>query len=288
MDREVLTFVIAWIPIEEIDLTRQFDPRMGKRDIEGLKESIARFGLNYPITVTKYNGKYVIVDGHRRMAALVELGLTKIPCYIKPYDEYTAQWLAIELNIQNESISEGSYGWRIQSMIKLLMESDGLNSKTDYSEYRNEYLKKVADKQKADIGKLDRFLTQFEHGFSGDVGLIKELQQQNDKDTVEQSKIKDVTRLAKKTELSAKKILKEAAKTGIQQRGIERVMREHADELRNNPNKLESLFNTMKTAYTTVTLFLHRETVNSIDTYRKTHEFKTRAEAVEDIVSKIN
>lgn len=47
-------------------------------DIEGIKESIKRAGFNDPIGI--WGEKNLIVEGHGRQIAAIEMGLEKVPC----------------------------------------------------------------------------------------------------------------------------------------------------------------------------------------------------------------
>lgn len=53
------------------------NPRDNTKTIEALKESIKKFGFKVPITVDK---KHVIVTGHARYKAMIELGYEEIEC----------------------------------------------------------------------------------------------------------------------------------------------------------------------------------------------------------------
>ena len=58
-----------------------------------LRGSIRRFGILAPIVVSSArNGRYVIVDGHRRYRLARELGLTSLRCVVNPeWDTQTRQ-----------------------------------------------------------------------------------------------------------------------------------------------------------------------------------------------------
>lgn len=50
----------------------------GPEDIEGIKKSIERVGFRDPIGI--WGPKNLIVEGHGRQIAAVEMGLTSVPC----------------------------------------------------------------------------------------------------------------------------------------------------------------------------------------------------------------
>ena len=63
---------------DEINRAR-YNPKSRQRDIGGLLQSIERVGLLYPLLVDTEGN---LVDGHRRLSALLELGWTSIPVIV--------------------------------------------------------------------------------------------------------------------------------------------------------------------------------------------------------------
>ncbi len=55
------------------------NPRINDDAIEYVKNSIEQFGFKVPIVIDKNN---VIIAGHTRLKASIELGLEKVPCII--------------------------------------------------------------------------------------------------------------------------------------------------------------------------------------------------------------
>lgn len=53
------------------------NPRINDKAVEGVKQSIKEFGFKIPIVIDKNN---VIVCGHTRLKASIELGLHEVPC----------------------------------------------------------------------------------------------------------------------------------------------------------------------------------------------------------------
>lgn len=62
-----------------IVINEGFNPRIDKGDIAGLMKSIKRNGVKQPIKVKKVGKLYELVDGERRLLAVLKLGLRKIP-----------------------------------------------------------------------------------------------------------------------------------------------------------------------------------------------------------------
>jgi hypothetical protein len=75
------------IPITALNSNKiQAASRTSKVALKTLLGSIRRVGLLAPPLVNYKNGKYTIIDGHRRVAACKELGHHKIPCVVYEMD----------------------------------------------------------------------------------------------------------------------------------------------------------------------------------------------------------
>ena len=70
------------LPISDIVIENRYRKEFG--DIEGLANDINKIGLIVSITVKKdpITGKYILVDGQRRILAAQRLGWTEIDCYL--------------------------------------------------------------------------------------------------------------------------------------------------------------------------------------------------------------
>lgn len=87
------------IPVELIDRPREPDRiDIGKNEVSELAASIKERGLLQPITVAERNGRYEIVFGDRRFLAHLELGLDKIACVVRQYDESE---IAVDRAVEN-------------------------------------------------------------------------------------------------------------------------------------------------------------------------------------------
>ena len=71
----------ADVPIELIDVEEQQRRELG--DITPLAESLAHIGLLQPINVRAVEDRYVVVTGHRRLAAAREVGWATIPAIVR-------------------------------------------------------------------------------------------------------------------------------------------------------------------------------------------------------------
>lgn len=89
--------------IEEIPITiiKPYwrNPRKNDKTIEVLKESITKFGFNVPLVL---DSKYVIITGHARYKALLQLGYDVVPCVVSDMDEKKAR----EYRLSDNKISE--------------------------------------------------------------------------------------------------------------------------------------------------------------------------------------
>ena len=74
-------------------------------DMKELEQSIINNGLLEPIVVrTKDNNRYEIISGHRRVYALKEIGIEKVPCIIKELSNDQAVIEMVDSNIRRENI----------------------------------------------------------------------------------------------------------------------------------------------------------------------------------------
>lgn len=95
------------IPIDQID-SNPFQPRhnFNEEEIAELAETIKQHGLIQPITVRKFDGRYQIVSGERRVRAAKLAGLAEINAYVYDLlsDKNMAEWALIE-NIQRVDLN---------------------------------------------------------------------------------------------------------------------------------------------------------------------------------------
>lgn len=69
----------------------------GLGDVSGLAMSMALIGLRYPILVVDQDGHYVVLDGHRRVAAARSLGWKEIAVQVAPAPADEAERIEIQL-----------------------------------------------------------------------------------------------------------------------------------------------------------------------------------------------
>ena len=82
-----------------------------------LVESIMMNGVLVPVTVRPVeNGAYEMISGHRRLYAVKEIGLEKIPAIVKNYDDDEAILAMVDSNLQREEIlpSEKAFAYKMR------------------------------------------------------------------------------------------------------------------------------------------------------------------------------
>lgn len=104
---EAAVAAIQDIAVESV-LPNPFQPRehFDAQALEELKASIAEKGLVQPITVRRFDGRYQLIAGERRLRAVRELGLATIPAYVLDVqsDEELLELSIIE-NIHREDLN---------------------------------------------------------------------------------------------------------------------------------------------------------------------------------------
>lgn len=64
-----------------------------------LAASVERHGILQPLLVQRRRGRYRVLDGHRRLAAAVAVGLADVPCLLHDVDDATAAELVAAANV---------------------------------------------------------------------------------------------------------------------------------------------------------------------------------------------
>ena len=82
-----------------------------------LVESIMINGVLVPVTVRPLeDGEYEMISGHRRLFAVKEIGLDRIPAIVKKYDDEEAVLAMVDSNLQREEIlpSEKAFAYKMR------------------------------------------------------------------------------------------------------------------------------------------------------------------------------
>jgi ParB family chromosome partitioning protein len=91
---------LVWIAVDAIEPDPQ-QPRSSVKDVSALKESIRENTILQPLIVSPLpTGKFLLVAGHRRLAAAVELGFAKVPAIVREVDERERLLLQLVENMQ--------------------------------------------------------------------------------------------------------------------------------------------------------------------------------------------
>jgi ParB family transcriptional regulator, chromosome partitioning protein len=96
--------LVEHIPLDKIRPSPR-NPRRGPEQIAALAESIRAYGLLQPLVVRRRRRGYELVAGHRRLAALRQLGWETAPAIVRVADEDEAYVLALVENLQREDLS---------------------------------------------------------------------------------------------------------------------------------------------------------------------------------------
>ena len=98
---------VCQIPIHAI-MPNPYQPRRAfdSESLEGLTESIKKYGVLQPITVRRlFSGEYELVAGERRLRASALAGMLKIPAIIVNLNDSDSAVVALVENIQRENLS---------------------------------------------------------------------------------------------------------------------------------------------------------------------------------------
>lgn len=100
------------------------NPRKNEKAVEAVKQSITDYGFNSPIVVDK---KFVIIAGHTRYKACLELKMKQVPCVVLDMDEKKAKAYRIADNKTSE-LSD----WDMDNLIPELREIGNLEDMQIY------------------------------------------------------------------------------------------------------------------------------------------------------------
>jgi ParB/RepB/Spo0J family partition protein len=121
MIKEPLIDIRTWVSRERLD---------------ELRDLIIGHGFRDPITVKESDGKYEIIDGHRRWMAAREAGLIRIPCIVVEDNEPENEATKLILNLGREDLSpleisrhlhtlKDRYGYDNESLAKIMNVGEG-------------------------------------------------------------------------------------------------------------------------------------------------------------------
>ncbi|MEN3813629.1 ParB/RepB/Spo0J family partition protein [Chromobacterium piscinae] len=125
-----------------------YQPRRSfpQQELNALASSIAEAGLLQPVTVRKYDGRYQLIAGERRLRAHELLGKTSIEAIVVPSEDADLAVFALAENIDRQDLADYEIGLalrRIENLFpskKKLAESLGLNREDMYRYFAFEAL----------------------------------------------------------------------------------------------------------------------------------------------------
>ncbi len=119
------------------------NPRKNVGDVSELAESIKTSGIMQNLTVVPFESditgqrcddEYIVVIGHRRMAAAKAAGLQALPCIIKEMTESEQLATMLAENIQRSELSPVEQAQGIQMMLDIGESVKDIGEKTGFSE----------------------------------------------------------------------------------------------------------------------------------------------------------
>ena len=117
---------VVWRPVEELT-PYQNNARINDQTVPYLKNSIKRFGFKNPIIIDKDG---VIIAGHTRLKAALELGYTKLPCVCA--DDLTPAEVKAFRLVDNKVAELSSWDYGILDEEMKSLEDDGFGDMGDF------------------------------------------------------------------------------------------------------------------------------------------------------------
>lgn len=117
MSQEIITYILLSL----IDMLPQVRERINPESIVGLAMSMKEVGLQQAIRVRRLMDRFVVVDGHRRVLAALQLGLEKIAAIIEEGELSDADIVQRQLiaNIQREDLTNVERGRAFSQLMTL-------------------------------------------------------------------------------------------------------------------------------------------------------------------------
>lgn len=117
---------VVWRPVEELT-PYQNNARINDQTVPYLKNSIKRFGFKNPIIIDKDG---VIIAGHTRLKAALELGYTKLPCVCA--DDLTPAEVKAFRLVDNKVAELSGWDFKILDEEMKGLEDDGFGNLADF------------------------------------------------------------------------------------------------------------------------------------------------------------
>ncbi|MCR4279907.1 MAG: ParB/RepB/Spo0J family partition protein [Candidatus Komeilibacteria bacterium] len=93
------------IPIDKLT-KNPYQPRLNfsHEELEGLADSIKKFGILEPLLVVKKDDGYQLIAGERRLQAAILVGLETVPVIVKEADDMAMMEISLIENLQREDL----------------------------------------------------------------------------------------------------------------------------------------------------------------------------------------
>jgi ribosome-associated translation inhibitor RaiA len=98
------TIQIKQIPRQEIHIGQRMRQAVEQR-VEKLADSVAKLGIQVPVSVIEGEGGYTLVAGLHRLEACRRLGIEQIPCIVMEGGEIDAQLWEVDENLMRSELS---------------------------------------------------------------------------------------------------------------------------------------------------------------------------------------
>lgn len=186
----------------------EFDPVA----LQELKASIEEMGVIQPVTVRRVDDHYELISGERRLRAVIEIGLDKIPCYIRQVESKEEMLeLAIIENVQREHLNSIEQAIAYQRLI------------TECKLTQDDVAKKIG-KERSTITNIIRLLK-----------LPAIIQDSVRKNEISMGHARSL--LAISNDKSQRTVWKQIVKNGLSVRKAENLIKEVQENPRNKPKK---------------------------------------------------
>lgn len=126
------------IPIEKIEVGEHVQRMKGPDEgIEELAASICRVGVIVPLVVSRRGDAYVVVAGHRRLAACKKAGIQEVRCIVREADGRANTEVSFAENLFRKDLSPFEFGCAIKDVLdNKIMTADelaaGLHRSTEW------------------------------------------------------------------------------------------------------------------------------------------------------------
>ncbi|KAA3611256.1 MAG: ParB/RepB/Spo0J family partition protein [Calditrichaeota bacterium] len=189
----------------------EFDPVA----LQELKSSIEENGVIQPITVRRVDDHYELISGERRLRAVTEIGLDKVPCYIRQIETKEEMLeLAIIENVQRERLNPIEQAQAYQRLI-------------DECKLTQDEVAQKIGKERSTITNIIRLLK-----------LPSLIQDSVRKSEISMGHARSL--LAITNEKNQKSVWKQIVKDGLSVRKVESLVKEANEKSKTKPKKKEA------------------------------------------------